>query len=339
MAPSTAAAADPFLDALRAALSEDGAWAAPLVIGVSGGPDSMALLLGMSQLATARQGPTRLIVAHAEHDLRVEAATDRMFVAAAAAELQLPFVTRRLAVRSADGVRGEGVEARARRLRYGFFTEAAQEAGARRVALAHTADDQAETILHRALRGTGLAGLAGMPAARELADGIAVVRPLLGLSRAAVRTWLAARGATWCDDASNLDTSLARNFLRHEIIARCQTGPYPAATAALASAADHLLEIHSLHGPAGALVLQAAPFAGLDPQLVAEVFRTAWCRQGWPQRDMTERHYRGLARLLAAVAGDQPAAAVECPGRIRAAAGPARTLVVGPAQDFISTRR
>lgn len=351
-APSRTAA-DPFLAALEGALAGPGIWSAPIVIGVSGGADSMALLLGLHDLAARRAPQPRLIVAHAEHDLRAEAAADREFVAAAAAACAIPLVWRRLAVRLPDGVRGEGGEARARRLRYRFFIDVARDAGARHVALAHTADDQAETILHRALRGTGLGGLAGMAGARALCDGIAVIRPLLGMSRGSVRQWLADRGGGWREDASNDDIRLARNFLRHEILSRCAHGPYPAAaeslarlaehaaraSAALESAAAHLLDVHAARGAAAGVVLEAAPFAGLDPHLVAEVFRTLWRREGWPERDMTIRHYRGLARLVAAVAAGDPAAAIDCPGGVRACPGPRRTVAVGPAYDVISTRR
>lgn len=353
MASPVATAADPFLAALQAAMPGPGVWTAPIVVGVSGGGDSLALLLGLAGLAAESSPPARLVVAHAEHDLRVEAAADRGFVAAVAADLHVPFVSRRLAVRVPDGVRGEGIEARARRLRYRFFADVAREAGARHVALAHTADDQAETVLHRALRGTGLAGLAGMPAARELCDGIAVIRPLLGVTRSSVRQWLVGRGAAWCEDASNHDTRLARNFLRHEILARCEEGPYPAATAALvrlaehadraatavASAAGHLLDIHASRDASGAVVLSAGPLARLDPHLTAEVFRTLWRREEWPQRDMTARHYRALARLVAAIAVDGPATAIDCPGGIRGCPGPRRSLLLGPAQVVISTRR
>lgn len=360
MAPSMPLTADPFLAALQAAMPGPQVWAAPVVIAVSGGADSLALLLGLARLAAEPNVSGRLIVAHAEHDLRPEAEADRDFVAACAADLQVPFVSRRLAVRLPDGVRGEGVEARARRLRYRFLADVAGEAGARHVAVAHTADDQAETVLHRALRGTGLSGLAGMAAARELCEGIVIIRPLLGVSRRTVHEWLVESGATWREDASNHDTRLARNFLRHEILARCGDGPYPAATAALvrlgehaarasaaiASAAGHLLAAHASCDGTGAVVLSAAPFTGLDPHLVAEVIRAVWQREGWPQRDMTARHYRSLAELVrslaepaAASAADGPVGAIDCPGGIRARPGPRQTLVLGPAQVVISTRR
>ena len=187
-----------FLAALRAGLPGQGVFGPPLVVGVSGGADSVALLLGLHALAAAAAPGGRLVIAHGRHDLREEAGADADFVAALAAELGLPCVIGTLRVRRSDGVRGEGLEARARRIRYAFLAETALEHGARHVAVAHTADDQAETILHRALRGTGLAGLGGMRPARELVPGVALVRPLVGVSRAAVRGYLAARARPWC---------------------------------------------------------------------------------------------------------------------------------------------
>ena len=269
----------------------------------------------------------RLGVVHAEHDLRTEAAEDGRFVVELARELGLSCLVRRLAVRGPDGA-GEGIEGRARRLRYDFFAEAARECGARYVVVAHTADDQAETILHRALRGTGLDGLAGMQAARPLCEGVALLRPLLRIARKDVHGFLAASGGRWRDDASNGDTAFARNFLRHEILPRCAGGPYPAAAealtrlgrqaagvaAAVRSAAMHLLDLHSRRRADGTIVLDAGALARLDRQLLAEVFVALWRREEWPQRDMTAAHYERLAGMVAA---DPAAAGGDFPGGVQ----------------------
>jgi len=323
-----------FLAMLRGGLPRQGFFGPPVLVGVSGGADSVGLLLGLQALAGGDSPPGRLVVAHGRHDLREEAGADAAFVVALAGALGLPCVVGDLRVRDRDGVRGEGVEARARRIRYRFLAETALAHGARHVAVAHTADDQAETILHRALRGTGLAGLGGMRPVRELVPGVALVRPLITVPRAAVRGYLAARAQEWCEDATNADVRHARSFLRHEILPRCAAGPYPAApaalarlgrqaagaAAALASAADALLDAHATRGGGGAVVLAADRLARLDPQLVAEVFVAVWRREDWPQRDMTARHYERLAGL-AATAADPPATAapIELPGGVRAA--------------------
>jgi len=340
---SSRSVADAFLADLAARLPS-GFWGSHVVVAVSGGADSVALFTGLHELASARAWPMRMVVAHAWHDLREEAAGDAEFVERLATERQVPCAVARLQVLVPDGIRGEGIEARARRLRHRFFTEVARETGARYVVLAHTADDQAETILHRGLRGTGVAGLAGMAFSRSLADGIAVLRPLLGSPRAIVRHYLAARGQPWREDASNADLRFARNFLRHEILTRCAAGPYPAAVQALVrlggqaavaagalrSAAEHLLELYARREADGEVTLRTARLAGLDEHLLAEIFVALWQREGWPQRDMTSRHYGLLARLAAASAAGSTPDALLLPGRVSARAAARQLLRVGP---------
>lgn len=323
--PAAPSAPHPLVAALRAALPAD-CWAMPVLVGVSGGADSVALLLGLCAMVP-RDASRRLVVLHAEHDLRSAAAADREFVERLCARLGVEVVVRRLAVRAHDGA-GDGVEARARRLRHEFFEDLACERGARHVVVGHTADDQAETILHRVLRGTGLRGLAGMRAARQFCPGVALVRPLLGLPRDVVRGYLLASAETWREDESNADPAYARNFLRHEILARCVAGPYPAAAAALVrlgrqaeavataveSAAHHLLDAHGRRVGGGAVTLDGGRLAGLDGHLLAAVVEALWRREGWPQRDMTARHY---AAVVAAMVGSGPVA-FDLPAGVRA---------------------
>jgi len=322
----------PFLSGLSAALPRTGLWEAPAIVAVSGGADSVALLLGLVRVAPPQ---ARLIVAHACHDLRPEAVGDRDFVAGLAVRLGLTCESRPLAVRDDKEGRGEGLEARARRLRYGFFIAAAHGHGARHVIVGHTADDQAETILHRALRGTGLAGLAGMRRSRGLADGVALLRPLLDLPRTLGREYLAAEREQWCEDATNDDRRYTRNFLRHELLAPATRGPYPAAvaaltrlgrqaavvSAALASAAERLVEAHAERHADGRIVLDAAALAGLDRHLVAQVAVAVWEREGWPLCDMSARHYAAVAELVADVgSGTRPSRpAFDLPAGVRAA--------------------
>jgi len=338
-----------FLAALVAGLPTHGFWSERVVVGVSGGADSVALLLGLHSLAKEQGTLSRLLVAHARHDLREEAVADAVFVADLAADLGLPCIVRELHCRESDGVRGEGLEGRARRLRQHFFEEVAHEQGGRFVAVAHTADDQAETILHRSLRGTGLAGLAGMASARQLSDGVALVRPLLAVPRSVVRAYLASCGQTWVEDATNTDVRHARNFLRHEILARCESGPYPTASAALVrlgiqaaatagavrSAAEHLLDAYAQRQADGAAILQTRKLAGLDRHLFAEMFVALWHREGWPQRDMTARHYSQLAAMAVASTDESVAAppSIDLPGGVRARVVSQGMVIVGPAGD------
>lgn len=332
----------------------------PIVVGVSGGADSVGLLHAfvhgdvLPRLGVGRR--RKVIVAHAEHDLREDAALDRRFAEGLARDMGLEFVTKRIACRDAAMETGEGIEAAARRLRYAFLAEAAGDAGARAVVVAHSADDQAETILHAVLRGTGLAGLGGMPAMRELVEGISLVRPMLGIGRSAVRGYLAACGQAWRDDPTNADESFARNFLRHAVLPKVVDGPYPAAVAsirrlgrraagiarAVATAADLLLDEHSRREADGTIVLDPRRLSQLDRQMLGEIFVQLWKREGWPRRDMTARHYLRLAKMLrlaGTLGGDRSARPIELPGGIRCRTS-TEGVVVAPVQPpRISTRR
>jgi tRNA(Ile)-lysidine synthase len=150
-----------------------------------------------------------LSVAHYNHRLRGgESDADAQFVEGLAAARQIPFFGG-----GAEIVHPSNVEALARRDRYQFFDQLIQQGCAGKVATAHTADDQAETVLARLLRGGGPAGLAGILPVRG-----GIVRPLLEVRRAELRAWASARGLTWREDASNLDRRFLRNRLRHELL-------------------------------------------------------------------------------------------------------------------------
>lgn len=329
----------PFLTGLAAGMPQACLGGGPAVVAVSGGADSVALLLGIVRLHPA---PARVVVAHARHDLRPDAVDDEAFVVSLAARLGLECVTRSITVRDDTERRGEGLEARARRVRYEFLLDVARSHGARHVLVGHTADDQAETVLHRILRGTGIAGLAGMRPARPLDEGIALVRPLLALPRRHGRDFLAAEAQLWREDLTNADPRYARNFLRHEIVTRAERGPYPASTAALvrlaeqadrsaaalASAAGHLLDLHTRRQGDGRTVLDAMAVAALDDHLLAHLVAVLWQRESWPRRDMTARHHQAVAQLIAAVGrGDNVAkAAIDLPGGIRAVAAPGKRV-------------
>jgi tRNA(Ile)-lysidine synthase len=213
------------------------------------------------------------------------------------------------------------------------------------VVVGHTADDQAETILQRMLRGTGLAGIGGMAAARELVPGVSLLRPLLGLRREAVRGFLESIDQPWREDTSNADVRHARNFIRHEVLPRCVAGPFPAAAeslvrlghqaslvaAAIRSAADHLLEAHASRHADGGIVVRTPELSGLDRHLLAEVFVALWRREGWPQQGMTARHYAALAGLSAGSERTAvEASAMDLPGGIRATHLPGGWLRLRP---------
>ena len=182
-----------------------------VVVGVSGGPDSLALLHLLARIG-ARDG-FRVHAAHFDHGLRGEASVrDARFVRETAEAWAIPF-TLGAAPAGSLSTRGRGLQAAARAARYAFFERVADETGARWVATAHTADDQAETVVMRWVRGAGAAGLAGIPGARGH-----FIRPLLGVSRPEIEASLAEIGVTPLRDPSNHDPRFLRTAVRHEIL-------------------------------------------------------------------------------------------------------------------------
>ncbi len=186
---------------------------APILLAVSGGADSMALLYGAAEIAP--QTGWALSVAHVHHGWRGrDADRDVRFVAAHARRLGLPFFSRRRDAKSLARELGLSPEAAARTVRYEALGEIAREAGALRIATAHQRDDRIESYLIARERKGGLASLAGPRESR--ADG--VVRPLLSISRGEILRFLAARDIAFRRDSTNGDLKLARNRLRREVV-------------------------------------------------------------------------------------------------------------------------
>ncbi|HET6380515.1 MAG TPA: tRNA lysidine(34) synthetase TilS [candidate division Zixibacteria bacterium] len=181
------------------------------MLAISGGPDSTALLHAAARLAPIRGW--RLVVAHLDHGLRPESAEEATWVAERARELGLPFASERADVAALARAEGRSLEDAGRRARYRFLEEVAARHDAL-IATAHTADDAAETILLRLVRGTGLRGLRGIPERRGR-----IVRPLLGERRATLRAALDSAGIAYLSDPTNEDPTAAdRNRIRAELL-------------------------------------------------------------------------------------------------------------------------
>jgi tRNA(Ile)-lysidine synthase len=181
----------------------------PVLIGVSGGRDSVALLH-----ALVARGERELVVCHFDHALRPESAAEAKFVAALARGYGLPFDVERSAGRSRKKL---SIETAAREARYAFFTAVAARRACPHLYLAHHADDQAETFLFNLLRGSGSAGLGGMRPVSERGE-LVIHRPLLGTWREEIDRYVAARDLRHCEDPTNRDLQHTRNRMRHEII-------------------------------------------------------------------------------------------------------------------------
>lgn len=310
-----------------------------VVLAVSAGPDSVAMLRAAAKLKEACRGTGKLFVAHLNHALRPEAESDAAWLERLCETLSVPLEIGKADVAGIAAQQGESLEAAARAARYDFLKRTAERLGARFVAVAHTADDQIETVLHRILRGTGLAGLAGIPSVRPLSPSVSLVRPLLGMRRRDVLDYLAAIGQDFCTDTSNTDPRWTRNRLRHELLpllrqdyntdvdaALLRLGAQAAESQQLiADLADELvrdclaLEFAGGHDANERRVacgarIDCRPLYAQPPLLIREVCKIAWTEAGWPQQAMGFNQWQQLADLIR---GESRSHAVNLPGNVR----------------------
>lgn len=323
-----------------------------LLVAVSGGPDSTALLLGLS--GVSREFDLALHAAHLHHGLRgAEADADRAFVAALCGRLGVPLTSARWDTRRRMRSRGLRGQEGLRVLRREFLLRARRRVGAAAIATGHTADDQLETLLLRLARGTGLAGLGGM---RER-DG-AFLKPLLAVPRAAILDALTAAGEPWREDRSNADRAYSRNRLRHDGLPALErallprSGPSEAHRTLVRHAARATAEarqaLEALEAEIGAGAPAAGPLPGggfeLDVRAAAErpiAFRRTMLSRLWQvhvgrRPGLPGGHLDRLVALLGAVRGgsriqlaggwiaerDQGLVRVRPEGRAREAAHP-----------------
>jgi tRNA(Ile)-lysidine synthase len=184
-----------------------------VLVGVSGGPDSVCLLALLSELRESGRLPgLRLHIAHVNYGLRgAESDGDEAFVRELGARLGVGVSVERARLTPKSG---GSLQSRAREIRYAFFARLLREQELAAVATGHTADDQAETVLLWLIRGAGTGGLAGIPVLREGR----IIRPLLGVTRRDVLDYLACRGFSYRSDATNVGTMYRRNRIRHEVL-------------------------------------------------------------------------------------------------------------------------
>jgi tRNA(Ile)-lysidine synthase len=225
---------------------------------------------------------------------------------------------------SEESLRGE---------RYAFLTRAANQAGARYVATAHTADDQVETVLFNVLRGTGLAGLAGIPRCRKLTESATLIRPLLDVNRGEVLAYLRGLKQSFREDSSNASPDYTRNRIRHELLPYLETNYNPRVRGAILRLATIARSAEESKREAARLQLETnSQLVGGSVQIQKEllrrssdsasqaVLREAWRQQGWPLAEMTHERWEELL-AFALHANDSCGAQVAprmFPGGIRA---------------------
>jgi tRNA(Ile)-lysidine synthase len=287
--------------AVRRALDAPSFAGRSVVSALSGGADSVALLHAL--VAVGAERGMRVIAAHLDHRLRAESAADARFCHELCARLGVPLRTGEADVAGRAARDGGGIEQAARRERRAFLRGVQADTGACAIVLAHTRDDQAETVLLRLLRGSGRVGLGAMRArTRDL------LRPLLDVTRADVLAYLRAHGLDWREDASNRDLRFARNRVRHELVPYLERHFNPNVRESLARSAGLMAdEADALAGQADALYARAADEGSLSravlreaPPAVARLAVRRAIETSGGLADVTAIHVERLLRLAQA---------------------------------------
>ena len=300
-----------------------------VLVGVSGGPDSVALLHLLLELAPSLR--LKLEVAHVEHGIRgPESRDDAEFVRGIAAGLSLPFHLTRLDLAGPgrrDGGNDAGnMEALAREGRYRFFADVAARRGIGKVAVGHNRDDQVETMIMWLVRGCGPEGLRGMPAVRPLAPGVAgaekavLIRPLLEVARDEIHAFLEERGLDHREDRTNRDTRYLRNWIRRTLLPGLRERSDGGLDQRLVRLAGMLRSDHALleRQVAGAYPgvgreggLDRAAFLALEPEL------RPWMVRFWLDRGLGTLRGVGFSHVeavMGVIEGSRPHGKVSLPG-------------------------
>ncbi|MBI5872742.1 MAG: tRNA lysidine(34) synthetase TilS [Candidatus Omnitrophica bacterium] len=277
-----------------------------VVVAVSGGPDSMALLYSLKEL-NARLCLS-LCVAHLDHGIRKNSSKDHAFVKKTAQSLGLPFYGKALDWKHIK--RAGSLEEQLRRLRYDFLLKAAKKFRSKKIALAHHRDDQAETVLMRLLRGSGLYGMAAI-LPKRIIDGHVIVRPLLEVSRKDILKYLKAERVGFRIDETNFEDRFFRNKIRNRLLPVLEKDynanirevlSYFASSAGadydfLSRQADAFLK-KNLKEKNSVLSIPLARFKKLDIALRRLVIRDLVCRLKGDLRLVTFQHAQEVEELL-----------------------------------------
>ena len=280
------------------------------LLAVSGGADSVAMLQATAQLWPEHR--ERIVVAHVDHSLRKESTDDSAFVRRHSARLGLQCEVLTIPAGQLTGEAGQSIEEAARKARYAFLATTANKYKLQNVVTAHHMDDQAETVLHNILRGTGLRGLRGMQTIRELNDGIQLIRPMLNFRRSEIIEFLTDMNAPFKMDASNQDLCFTRNRLRQHLLPQLKNDFNESADRNLVSLAhqaqqtldvldalaDRILSDAVLERQENICRLDRRKLCEWPAPIIRHVLSVLWIRQGWPRQKMTFGHYERLAQAI-----------------------------------------
>lgn len=281
-----------------------------LLIALSGGADSVALLRACHECQT-RLG-LEVQAAHLNHQIRRDSDADAAWVRALCGRLQVPLTLDSVDIAQLAETSHRGLEETARAARYQFLQQAAQIHRCPVVAVAHTANDQAETVLHNLLRGTGIAGLKGIPLERPLSEDVRILRPLLGVSRSDVELYLQELGQDYRSDSTNSDQRFTRNRIRHRLLPQLRDDFNPRVDQCLAGLARQADELNAALEYAAEILLTSARgstapsnevklrwkrLIGPPSHLLRTTFVQLWKHLHWPRQAMTHSHWQRLADL------------------------------------------
>jgi len=287
-----------------------------VLLAVSGGPDSVAMLSLFYRLNHQPDWSLGLNVIHVNHRLRgMDADADAAFVQEQCRTWQVPCTIESADVAERARAEKVSVEQAGRAYRFELFERICLKKGIKVVALAHHADDNAETVLHRIIRGAGLRGLSGIRPRRPLREGsnIDVIRPMLTFRRSEIEAYLAERGLAFRQDASNASLSLTRNRIRHELLPLLRERFNPQTEEALIRLAEQARGLNDYLAETGERMLDALVVEHDDRQLVlhcppltrkprviqTQLVRSAILRMGCPEGELTYGHLNAVADLAA----------------------------------------
>jgi tRNA(Ile)-lysidine synthase len=277
-----------------------------VVVGISGGADSVALLSVLKEIAPPFS--LKIHAAHLNHLLRDEAAADAVFVRRLAQSMDIPLTVGYARVARLAETRRMSIEEAGRLARYKFLIHVARRVGAQRIAVGHHTGDQVETVIFNFMRGAGPSGIAGIPARNRLG----VIRPLLEVSRGEIEDYCRGRGLTWRVDATNLSTDYRRNRIRGELLPYLRRFFNPqvdraiAQTAEIVSQENRFLEHLTIRiwrqiaeaGPRSDYRLPLAQFAALPLVLQRRLLRKLICGKGYALKDFGYQNYSDCLNFL-----------------------------------------
>ena len=276
-----------------------------IVMGVSGGADSVALLLLLDSLKLKYN--LSLYVVHVHHGLRAEADAEAEYVQSLCEERNIPFFLKKADIKALSKELKIGTEDAGRKVRYETFDEVLRQVGAHKIAVAHNCNDRAETMLFNLARGTGIKGLVSIPEKRDN-----IIRPLLFATRAQIEEFLGRAGIKYCTDASNLTDDYARNRIRNNIIPALEEGINSGAVLHMFETAEQLSGLYAFAGKccdeaftetvvsesATQISFDKEKLLTMDEYLQSMLIKRAIDRLVPGNRDITHTHLQDVQGLL-----------------------------------------